>query len=436
MALQLGTAVDVGALGWAEVGRELGEGATGHVYEVTRRAGQPLALKWYKPPFATREQYTALSYLVEHGSPNRKFLWPLGLARVPGQPSFGYVMSLRSSGYLAMTHLVSGRDENDNKFDVSFSAVITLCRQLAHSFLKLHARGLCYRDISFGNVFFDPSTGDVLICDNDHVGIDNGESTVLGTPYFMAPEVIRDTTYQTMPSTQTDLHSLAVMMFYALCIGHPLEGMKTEVGMRDEDWLIRHFGKEPVFVFDPADDRNRPTAPHVQAYWDAYPQFLQALFVQTFTEGVKDPSARVTETEWIRAMARLRDAMVRCATCGQSNFWHEDVVGVSCARCAEELADPLTLRVGRHTIVLGPATRLWSDRLDPSGEEPKMLGRVRPHPDDAARWGIQNMSDLTWRARMPDGRTYAVLPGKVVEAIPGLRLEFGRVSGTVSAARS
>jgi hypothetical protein len=29
--------------------------------------------------------------------------------------------------------------------------------------------GYSYRDISFGNLFFDPDTGDVLICDNDNV---------------------------------------------------------------------------------------------------------------------------------------------------------------------------------------------------------------------------------------------------------------------------
>lgn len=38
--------------------------------------------------------------------------------------------------------------------------------------LQLHAQGLCYRDISFGNVFFDHETGEVLICDNDNVAVD------------------------------------------------------------------------------------------------------------------------------------------------------------------------------------------------------------------------------------------------------------------------
>ena len=45
---------------------------------------------------------------------------------------------------------------------------------------------------SFGNAFFDPDNGDVLIADNDNVSVDGaGVLGVLGTPRFMAPEVVR-----------------------------------------------------------------------------------------------------------------------------------------------------------------------------------------------------------------------------------------------------
>jgi len=37
-----------------------------------------------------------------------------------------------------------------------------------------------------GNVFFDPQTGDILICDNDNVVIDGSDVAIGGTPDFMA----------------------------------------------------------------------------------------------------------------------------------------------------------------------------------------------------------------------------------------------------------
>src|ERR1051325_1345529 len=86
------------------------------------------------------------------------------------------------------------------RIEPSFRALATAGLELANSYLQLHARGLCYRDISFGNAFFDPYTGEILICDNDNVTVDNqSHSAVYGTPRFMAPEIVRG---EPVPSTQ------------------------------------------------------------------------------------------------------------------------------------------------------------------------------------------------------------------------------------------
>ena len=161
----------------------------------------------------------ALTMLVGRGSPGPRFLWPLDLARSHDVPGFGYVMALRPPGYAGLADLMVGR------VDVGFRVVTTLGLELADSFLELHNDGLCYRDISFGNTFFDPETGAALICDIDNVGID-GESSasVRGTPYFMAPEVVRG---DEPPSARTDLFSLAVLLFYLFTVHHPLEGRRA-----------------------------------------------------------------------------------------------------------------------------------------------------------------------------------------------------------------
>lgn len=40
----------------------------------------------------------------------------------------------------------------------TFAALVQASFELVDRFFKLHADGLCYHDISFGNVFFDPKT--------------------------------------------------------------------------------------------------------------------------------------------------------------------------------------------------------------------------------------------------------------------------------------
>ena len=66
-------------------------------------------------------------------------------------PGFGYLMPIRPDRYRPCIDLVSGRQE------IGFPELVLACLELADCFLRLHARGLCYRDISFGNVFLDPA---------------------------------------------------------------------------------------------------------------------------------------------------------------------------------------------------------------------------------------------------------------------------------------
>lgn len=424
MLLPTGTLVDLQLLGPAVVTQELGQGGQGYVYEVHRDDGPSLALKWYKPQCASREQYEALQMLVEQGSPHPRFLWPMDLASVRGKPGFGYVMPVRYPRFVEMGHLISGKAPGGGDLSVDFTAVITLCRQLADSFRHLHARGLCYRDISFGNVLFDPDTGDIVICDNDNVGIDNGTGRVLGTPFFTAPEVVRDLTYNTMPNTETDRHSLAVLLFYALCAGHPLEGRRTEQGLRDSGWLVQHFGRQPVFVFDPTDDSNRPTSPIVTMYWERYPQFVRDAFIRAFTEGLPDPSSRVTESEWISVADRLLDGMMTSPRSGATVFWDSDDPDRICAHSGHRLDPPFILKVGRREVVVSRFTEIRDDHVSNAARSPGVLARGRQHPADPRRWGLHNVSGRAWRARQHDGRSFAVQPDETVEISHGLRVDM------------
>ncbi len=183
------------------------------MYRVTL-AKQAMALKWYYPQTATQEQLQALDVLVKKGPPNERFLWPLELVRPDARAQFGYLMPLRTNNYKSIVDLMKRRIEP------SFRELAIAGRQLADSYFQLHVSGLCYRDISFGNVFFDPKNGEVRVCDNDNVTV-NGTSGggVLGTSRFMAPEIVRR---EAFPSAQTDRFSLAVLLFYIFMFHHPL----------------------------------------------------------------------------------------------------------------------------------------------------------------------------------------------------------------------
>jgi eukaryotic-like serine/threonine-protein kinase len=421
----------------------LGSGGQGEVYRL-KLGGAMVALKWYFPKSATTQQRTALEMLVKKGPPTEKFLWPMELATAPDVPGFGYVMPLREARYKGIVDLMKRRIEP------TFRALATAGLNLSHSYLQLHSQGFCYRDISFGNAFFDPKTGEILICDNDNVAVD-GSATggVLGTPDFMAPEIVCG---KAPPSTQTDLFSLAVLLFYLFHIHHPLYGKKVmKFHCLDPAARTQLCGVEAVFIFDPHDRSNeavpRPVDPlgeagdNALAFWPVYPQFFRDLFTKAFTDGIRDPqNGRVRESEWRATMVRLRDAIVYCAQCGEENFYDAAVLKTTggklrpCWSCNKEVQPPPRIRLGKSAVVMfNHDTRLFPHHLDTQRmyDFSQPAAEVIRHPSNPRIWGLKNLSPEKWVCTTSDGTVKDVPPGRSVTLALGTKINFGKMEGEI-----
>lgn len=414
----------------ATVRRFIGEGSQGAVYDVvTEPTGEHHALKWYFPSLGNERQRRAIDELIERGSPDHRFLWPTEIALVPGSPSFGYLMPLRDQASVGLADLLTG------KVDVPFSTICTLGMELSDTFLSLHNEGLCYRDISFGNVFFDPRTGRPLICDNDNVGVDGASpSAVLGTRRFMAPEIVRR---ESAPSTATDLYSLAVLLFYLLMVGHPLVGRRElEFDVWDEGAESVLFGREPRFVFDPDDDSNAPVPElhaSVLSNWALYPDHIRQLFTQAFTVGLTDPhNGRVRESIWRSALSRLRDLVMRCPACSKESFWKGPGQTPRCWSCERSLGDPVRLVIDGRPLVLDKDTTIHRHHLHLDYDFATVVGRVIPHPTRPDRWGLCNESPTPWNVVLPNGERTVAEPGRSVGLLPGTVVELGRSSAEIT----
>lgn len=414
----------------ARIERLIGEGGQGTVFEVSLDDGsEPEALKWYFPGTGTTQQRSAIEGLTRRGAPKSSFLWPTEVVDVPDLPAFGYLMPLRPAKYVTLASLLKGRVEVRSRIRT------TLCRDLAHSFLNLHSQGLCYRDISFANIFLDPSTGRALICDNDNVAIDDGSpSPVLGTRKFMAPEIVRG---EAEPSTITDLWSLSVLLFYILVVGHPLLGKRElEFESWDETTEIEMFGQAPIFVFHPSDERNRPDPRHhgpMTANWLTLTTRVRELFTTTFTDGVFDRHKRVRESIWQRSMARLEDSIMLCSRCGAENFHDPKADGQTCWACARPLAPPMKMVFsdGRW-VVINDATKLWNHHVArvPSYDFETPVAEIVRHPERKV-WGLRNLSHEAWHAVPPESDAVVVEPGRTFGLVPGTVFRFPESEATL-----
>ena len=415
--------------------RTVGSGGQGQVYH-TAIHDDDCAMKWYFPHSATDSQRAALERLIHKGPPNDRFLWPLDIATSQDAAGFGYIMPLRQARFRSMSELMA------RIVDPTFRTLTNVGVELADSFLRLHSLGLCYSDISFGNIFFDPETGEVSICDNDNVAIDGeGFSDVLGTPRFMAPEIVRE---EARPNIATDLYSLAVILFYIFMVHHPLEGKRErEIACMDLPAMKKLYGTEALFIFDPKHGANRPVpGVHNNAtlFWNLYPGYVREIFTRAFTEGLRDPQARVRESEWRTVFTRMRDQIYYCHKCGAENFLADDgdqavsLAAQTCWFCHEQpLGSDAAIDYSRHSIVLNQDTLLFPHHLDPNrrNDYSEVLGQMVPHPKKSDVWGLKNISGQTWMSVAPSsGSQIEVASGKSVSLIPGLRIRFGQSEGT------
>lgn len=354
----------------------LGAGGQGEVYDV-ECDGKHYALKWYFKGSATARQKKLLEEIIAKGAPDSSFLWPMELI-VPSQGNlFGYIMPLRPKNYKSIVDLMK------NRVNPSFYVICRTAFNLTKGYRNLHIAGAKYQDISFGNLFFNPDNGDVLICDNDNVSYGNSKpGGVLGTPGFMAPEIVRG---EARPSRDTDRYSLAVLLFYLFMVNHPLEG-KQEASIKCMDMAarVKLYGTDPIFIFDPDNKTNRPVPgihDNANIYWPLYPEQLRQLFIKSFTVGLNNPSKRVTEPEWMNLFANMMSGLMKC-TCGASVFFDESLEanGVTeMGKAFELLAAQLSIPP-MPTRALPPVIVLLSDG----------------QPTDSYKDGLNKLKALPW----------------------------------------
>jgi eukaryotic-like serine/threonine-protein kinase len=412
----------------------LGEGGQAEVYRV--RVGKShYALKWYKREYLANDArvWERLKTAINIGSPTEHFLWPFDLVSMPGSTNYaGYLMPIKPDHFVSFNQLFTGRSQP------TFRVIATSGFLLAQSFLMLHAAGLCYHDINFGNFFFDPETGDIRIADTDNVDVNLKPGGIRGTWGFMAPEVGR---LEARPNSMTDRFSLAVVLYQILMIGHPLKGrreLELPFDPNDPDGSQRMCALDPIFVFDPSDTRNRPI-PGVHdlmvRLWEIYPQSLRDLFTRAFTRGLRDPESRVMENEWRREVCTVRDAIFEC-DCGAENFF--DLARPQskqplqpCWGCGKQQPFPPRMRVGgQHDsklIMLSPGTRLFPHHIElDTYNFQSPVAEVTSAP-----FGLRNLSEFNWTIVHSDGTRREVARNELASLHSNCRIHFGRMEGEI-----
>ena len=414
---------------YAQIIEKLGEGGQGVVYKVSM-GGKEYALKWYHKGAiqSPRKFYANLENNIKKGAPTKAFLWPQYLTKQIGD-SFGYIMELRPGNYREFSEFLLAKVHF-----ASLTAAVNAALNITNGFRQLHRNGFSYQDLNDGNFFIDPATGEVLICDNDNVAPYGESLGIAGKARYMAPEVVRNIT---RPNVMTDRFSLTVVLFRLLFLDHPLEGRRVvEAPCLTEELELKFYGKNPVFVYDPLDNSNRPVRgvhANVVRFWPMYPKFIRDKFVEALSqEAMHGQKSRPTDNDWQQCFTRLRDCIVTCS-CGEETFLApgEDSL---CINCGRKIPKPPTLNchTGKYEPPLFPGVKLYRCHVDKlSDDYCEVIGEVVRNPKNPGVWGLRNLSDMVWNAETQDGEIRPVGRGQIAPVMQIKALHFPNGTGNV-----
>ena len=180
---------------------------------------------------------------------------------------------------------------------------------IAKAFGTLERSNLSYCDISGNNILVKTGkSASIKMIDVDNIYVaGKGAATVLGTPRYIAPEVV---SRQKTPDVLSDNYSLAVILFELLRVGHPyisddiLDGTPED----EEDALA---GKYDYVT----DDNSTNMLPTDIVLTDK----LQELFKRCFVDGKKNRMVRPSAWEFEYALLEASNKVIKCPSCGA---WH------------------------------------------------------------------------------------------------------------------
>lgn len=298
---------------------------------------------------------------------------------------------------------------------------LRICLMISRAVRRLHAAGLAHSDLSYKNVLVDPSSGNACVIDIDGLVVPGKfPPDVVGTPDFIAPEVIatqhleKSDPNRKLPSTLTDRHALAVLIYMYLFYRHPLRGGKVHDmdATKDEELAM---GTKALFVEHPTDASNQVKAdqlskaqfpwgdPSKMPYTIAGP-LLAGLFRKAFVDGLHEPQNRPTPSEWETALVKTIDMIQPCsAKCEMGWYVFDNSTKPKCPFCGAAYKGKLpvlNLYSSRHSGSYQPDNHrvmVWDGQsLFPWHVNRKVFPNEHLPPDQKKRVGYFQLHQGDW----------------------------------------
>lgn len=372
----------IGKSGPVRLGKQLGKGGEGTVFEVEGRPDS--AAKIYLAAISTeRADKLVAMAAVRTAALDQLTAWPTDVLRQSDGKVCGFVMAnLRASKDIHKLYSPKSRLADFPQAD--WRLVVRAALNTARAFSVLHQAGHLVGDVNHGGVRVSPDAT-VKLIDTDSFQISHQGRTFLcevGVQDFTPPELHGKAFKQVTRTANHDNFGLAVLIFQMLMNGrHPFAGRYSGPG----DMPIEKAIPEFRYAYGRDTARTRMSPPPLSASPAAASPWVSDLWEKAFgTEGSK-PGGRPKAEDWVQALTKLEQHFKRCSS-RPSHFYFTGLA--ECPWCPIERAG-IALFGGAAVVIprlaSGPFNldAVWRDITMAALPPMQAIPQVKPVPPAA-----------------------------------------------------
>ena len=327
------------------IGDELARGGEGVVYALGSKPS--VVVKLYHPELLDRrgtllrEKVDAMVGMRQHFDTS-SLAWP-ALSVYDEQGTWlGYAMRRAAGAPLAkLAHPMLCRKHFPG---VDRIAVVRMLVSVIKTIGRLHGAGVYLGDINLNNFLFDQTTGMVTLidCDSYQVSVEGRLfPCVVGAADMIPPEHHGKPLAQVQRTAESDLFSLAILIFRCLMLGrHPYDfvgGGSVVENLCGGRFPYGTGGSAP------GSEGAIPSGPWY-LIWSHLSYGIKSLLIRTLLNGAGDPTLRARPSEWLIAFEKY--------AVGLNKGFHETELRPALQKSAErKSAMPRHLSSATQTVI-------------------------------------------------------------------------------------
>ena len=413
------------------LGKELGAGGEGSVYDVRGNSG--IVVKIYHPERRTSNVFRKLDLMIQYPPRTEDehnghlyVAWPKHLVYDSADNAVGFVMPKVSKKNSLFDYYIPSRRKKSAQH-VNYASLCKVAQSLAKSLDELHGRGYVVGDINESNAYI-VEDDHVTLIDSDSFQVRDYQTTpntvyrcIVGKPEYTPPELQGKSFKNVDRAPFHDRFALAVAIYQLLMEGsHPFRGIYQGAG---EPPKVEAYISRGYFLHSKS--RNVPIAPTPTSVpWDSLHSNIKELFIRCFDRGHTDPQSRPEPKEWASVLERATKDLGQCKV--NPNHWHfrnslNGAGSVGCTWCSRPIeAFPAQHSTNSFVPTIAPkktgAQTTLSQKAKPKGKSKPQnvtsqiqLPGYRFHkPDKWSTWVRDNIDRIREKP-VPDGADKTVV---------------------------